>query len=91
MKIVINKCFGGFGLSDFALEKLTKNEWYYEDNRTDAELIGILGQYPTEKINGRFAELEIVELPENCTDYYIDEYDGLETLIYVVNGKLHFA
>ena len=34
-------------------------------------------------------EFEIVELPSETTDYYIDEYDGYNQLIYVVDGKLN--
>ena len=29
--------------------------------------------------------------PDTSTDYEIDEYDGWESIIYVVNGKLYHA
>jgi hypothetical protein len=36
-------------------------------------------------------DLEVVEIPDNVTDYKITEYDGIERVIYVVDGKLHYA
>lgn len=35
--------------------------------------------------------LEVVELPNTATDYYITEYDGMERLLYVLDGKIHWA
>ena len=33
-------------------------------------------------------EKEII-LPDNVTDYIVFDYDGYETLYYVINGKLY--
>lgn len=35
--------------------------------------------------------LVVVEMPNTATDYYITEYDGMERLLYVLNGKIHWA
>lgn len=87
MKIVINVCFGGFGLTEEA--KKTLGIKYSEDiERTDARLIKMV---ETDAVNvaDKFAELEVIEIPDEATDWEIDEYDGLENVTYVVNGKLH--
>ena len=110
MKVVINDCFGGFGLSDQAFEMLMDRrgiEWekvpttngfgstfdYYEkghakddnhylwyrdltEDRSDTHLVQIVEELG-EKANGRFAELKIVEIP-NDVEWFIAEYDGSE-------------
>lgn len=87
MKIVINECYGGYGLSNWALKELGIE--YAEDiARTDPRLIYLV-EYDAESTSGRYAELEVVEIPDNATDWEINEYDGLETITYVVDGKLY--
>ena len=54
-------------------------------DRTDPNLIAIVENYPADCGN-----LEIVEIPDNNTDYYVQERDGMEEIIYVVDGKLYF-
>lgn len=39
--------------------------------------------------SGSFSKLRVVEIPDEATDYMINEYDGSENVIYVLNGKLH--
>lgn len=82
MKVVINCCFGGFGLSQEAY-KYIKIKWdnygfgeRYDNNRTDSKLVDcveVLG----EKANSRFSDLQIVEIPDNVK-WHIEEYDGKE-------------
>lgn len=90
-EIVLNHCYGGFGLSEFALEELGDTNEFFDECREDEGMIALIKKYGTEKISGNYAKLEIVEIPDYSTDYYIDEYDGMETLIYVIDGKIHFA
>ena len=134
MKIILNKCFGGFDVSpigyelyarkkgldlyvyksnfnngDYEYERidcLTPNELFVqyftkdfgklakisdedyskynltlrEEHRTDETLIEVVEELK-DVANGRFGDLEIVEIPDNCF-YKIDEYDGVETLYY---------
>ena len=89
MKLVINSCYGGFGLSDKGLQMLGIED-EYDLERNDPKLVEVVETLGKEA-NSEFAELEVVELPEDTTDYSIMEYDGLETVVYVVNGKLHWA
>lgn len=131
MKVVVNRCYGGFGLSDKAVEmvmerkglgcfryKQTKykyrdgieeytryetldngvlshyltvdlgekvnklpneNYWYYGNlERDDADLIAVVEELG-EEANGRFASLEVVEIPDGVI-WDIDNYDGIETI-----------
>lgn len=90
MKLVLNKRFGGFGISDSAAEILGIDKYDFID-RNDENLIALIDEKGSEFVSGSFAKLKIVEIPDAYTDYTIDEYDGMERVIYVLNGKLHFA
>lgn len=84
MKIVINQCFGGFGISPegmkrfFELKGIPENDEfsYYDILRNDPHLIQIVEELG-EKANGRYAELEIFEIPDDV-DWYVEGYDGME-------------
>ena len=84
MKVVINRRFGGFGLSDEALtlykqlKGINQGEKIYDFNieRTDEHLIEVVEQLG-EKANGRFACLVIVNIPDDMP-WHISEYDGVE-------------
>jgi hypothetical protein len=41
--------------------------------------------------NNHIGDLVVVEIPDNATDWNIEEYDGLETVIYVLNGRICYA
>lgn len=87
MKIVVNECYGGFSVSEWAAEKLNL-ESRYEADRTDTALIALIEEYGAEKVNGDCADLVIAEIPEEATDWTVNEYDGQEELLYVINGKI---
>ena len=93
MKIVVNKCFGGYGLSHYAKTLIEKKKGIKFDpnemdpilrsdpiSRTDPDLIDIVEKIK-KKANGRNAKLKVVEIPDGA-DYYITDYDGLETVHY---------
>lgn len=90
MKLVINKRFGGFGISNSAAEILGIDKYDFIE-RENEDLISLIEEKGSEFVSGSFAKLQIVEIPDSTTDYIIDEYDGMERVIYVLNGKLHFA
>ena len=132
MKVVINGCYGGFGLSNFAYKELLRRKgkecYFYEnkygvgcyridddpdnnkyflvtvstkdygkftekidsehcvyyrgDNiRNDLDLIAMIEEFGSEKCSGRYAELEIEDVPSG-TYYRIGEYDGIEYIEY---------
>jgi len=85
-KIVINKCFGGFSLSDEA-EKILFNKArnpygkkffsiQRHVNRSDPLLVELVEELGS-KCWGDHAELKIVEIPEDV-EWEIIDYDGIE-------------
>ena len=87
-KVVLNNCYGGFGLSDKALELIAKrknttdriNHWGLK--RDDEDLIAVVEELGTEA-EGHCAELIILEFDEGVK-YTISEYDGSESIEYYV-------
>ena len=93
MKIVINKCYGGFGLSKEAVEAIAKEKgielgkWnnsfkFYEgfseyDIHRNDPVLIKVVETMGEAANGRCAELSIVEIPDGV-EWVIGEYDGRE-------------
>lgn len=93
MKLVLNLCYGGFGISDEALEILKRvgyNEWECDRN-TFQPLIELIEERGSDFVSGNYSALTIVEIPDEATDYEITEYDGFEGVTYVLDGKLHHA
>lgn len=83
MKVVINKCYGGFGLSKEAMDLYLERKGMQGENLHDSEIerddpvlvevveeLGILA-------SGKYAEIEVVDIPDDV-DWYIEEYDGNE-------------
>lgn len=95
MKIVLNKCYGGFSLSEFACEKLGCGPYDYDYSetlsRTDEKLIDLIETYGSEKCSGEHSAIVVVEIPDEATDWEFDEYDGVEFVTYVIDGKIHHA
>jgi hypothetical protein len=62
--------------------------------RTHPDLIKYVEKSYNEKGHCRvggdfiFADLCVADLPRATTDFYIKEYDGAETVLFVVNGKI---
>lgn len=85
MKIAINARYGGFQLSDHALFLLNEMGLKYENyssfliKRNDPRLISIIEKLG-EEAWGPGAEIKIVEIPDDVKDWYITDYDGIETI-----------
>lgn len=96
MKIVLNKKFGGFGLSKEAsqrLESVTGMQPYAFDDhllRRHPDLVAVVEEMG-QKANGLYASLCVVNIPDNFTDLQIMEFDGMEKVVYVLDGYIHFA
>jgi hypothetical protein len=88
MKIVINKCYGGFGLSEEAMDLYLERKGMQGEKLHDSEIrrddpvlvevveeLGILA-------SGKYAEIEVVDIPDDV-DWYIEEYDGNEWIAEV--------
>ena len=97
MTFILNKCYGGFSLSQFAIDKLglSSHSYGYDFDNSDPLMVDALAslitEFGSEKCSGSLAKLRVVEIPDCATDYEIDEYDGFETIIYVVDGKIYHA
>jgi hypothetical protein len=81
--VVINTCYGGFGLSGRAVRDykdmagITDDKWYERDiPRDDPYLIKIVRDLGM-AANGAHANLKIVEIPPDV-EWQIEEYDGNE-------------
>jgi hypothetical protein len=89
MKIVLNKCFGGFslseeqalayGFSEHELYQGLNEKVYYGDmDRTDPQLVSVVEQGLK---NSWASDLVVVEIPDECY-WSIEDYDGHETLVW---------
>lgn len=85
-KVVINKCYGGFGLSDMALALyreragIENNQTQFWDNEIARDcpiLVAMIEELGSASVSGVYADLRIVEIPDDV-EWYIDEYDGME-------------
>ena len=81
IKVVINTCFGGFGLSEESEAEykermgITDPDWYYYDLPRDCPvLVSMVENGP---VNGQYADLKVVEIPDDV-NWFIYEYDGIE-------------
>lgn len=89
MKLVINTCYGGFHApKGFCTLYPDIDDW--DIDRDDPRLIEYCEAHPDE-LKFSCTHLKVVELPSTATDYYINDYDGAEEVIYVLNGKLEWA
>ena len=81
MKIVINTCYGGFGLSPAAYalynklaETVLTND--HELERDDPILVLVVETLGA-AANDTYAKLVVVDIPGDA-EWHIDEYDGME-------------
>ena len=78
-KVVINTCFGCFGLSDEALKLLgVEHDGYYENDvmRTDPVLVNVVEQLG-ERASAKDSQLKVVDMP-NDVEWSIKQHDGNE-------------
>ena len=85
-KVVLNYCFGGYGLSEEAYEFLglpwDEFGYEYEHDRENPKLVECV-ETLGEKANGYCAELGVEEYDDYNYTYIIDEYDGSESLVLI--------
>jgi len=87
-KIVINGCYGGFGLSKAACDVLNAmgrrdsegdlidSHTFSYEGRDDADLVEVV-ETMGKAASGEYASLHIVEIPDDVK-WSISEYDGIE-------------
>ena len=84
MNVVINRCFGGFGLSDKAITlylekkggKPSPDFSAYFIDRTDPVLVDVVKTLGLEA-DTKYSSLAVVEIPDGI-NYEIVDYDGVE-------------
>lgn len=92
-KVVINACYGGFGLSKEAIDEYAKRKgialgkwnstWKFYEEMSDRRIarddadLVDIVESMGEKSYGWAAELKVVEIPEDV-EWEIQEYDGSE-------------
>ena len=82
MKIVINANYGGFGLSNLALQRYIARtgasaDLYERDIARDDPVLVELVESMGSTADGKYARLKVVEIPDDV-DWTIQEYDGME-------------
>ena len=98
MKVVINKCYGGFGLSKAAVDlyaelkdmdpgRYNKQGNFYEnineyDISRDDPVLVQVVESLGDLANDSYAELKVVEIPDGV-NWSIEEYDGREWIAEV--------
>jgi hypothetical protein len=82
MKVVVNRCFGGYGLSEKAYEflgiKWDGFGFEFDNDRSNPLLVSCV-EHLGEEADGDCASLDVVEVPDDI-EWYIDEYDGQERI-----------
>lgn len=83
-KIVVNRCWGGFGLSEEAYQALGLawdgygNAYNEYEKRSDPKLVEVVERLG-EKASGELASLRVVSVPDDVS-WEIADDDGQETV-----------
>lgn len=86
MKYVINRDYSGFHIPRELVNVLPDLPYDGCDEiRADPRLVEWVLAHQGQ------TTLKVVEIPEEATDYLLQEYDGWETVIVVRDGKIEFA
>jgi hypothetical protein len=85
--IMYNTCYGGFTLSDAAIDEYKrqcpdgKNPRLFELDRDDQVMAQIVKEMGS-AANGQFSDIKLQRIPVDYRDFYtIHEYDGLESVL----------
>ena len=89
MKVVINKCFGGFGLSPLGKKRLAELQgrkcFFFKKNWKGGSYTPVSEKNVRNemdiyaKANGWAAKLQIVDIPDGIS-WHMENYDGIETI-----------
>lgn len=83
MKYIINANYGGYAVPEEVEQMLDCGRYPNGDNeRTDPRFIEWVETHKGQ------TDLKVVEIPDEATDWELDEYDGFEGIIAVVDGKI---
>ena len=84
-RIVINRCYGGFGLSNLAVKRYRELAWIpekdlfwiYDIPRNSPLLLQVIDELGEEKSSDVFAKLKVIEIPDDVK-WHIADFDGME-------------
>ena len=82
MKIVINN---DYGYRSDETQQLRTDPKFIEDVES-GRFVGHVNEHW-----GGAETLRVIEIPDEATDYMVVNYDGVEGVIYVLDGKLHLV
>lgn len=94
MKIAIDKYVGGSFIPEQVAAQMPKSfrPWDRSDPRLIAALEDYLQKFGDGALKGEHCNIEILEIPDETTDWMIiEDRGGEEGVIYVLNGKIRFA
>lgn len=85
-RVVINSCYGGFGLSDEAEDLYRRyskqddiDHVYFKDaSRADPTLIRVIEEIGCDAASKSHSKLKIITVPDDVEFWKIMEYDGME-------------
>lgn len=89
MKLVLNKTYGAFKMPPEIMDKYGYESPYDSIARDNPDLIEYVERYGYDYPRGTC--LKVVTISDEATDFEILEYDGVESVVYVVDGKLYWA
>lgn len=93
MKMVLHKSWGTFTLPEefCSLYGLTTFDEKEAIERTDERLIAFVEAHNAKdtKPDKKKKKLKVVEIPDEATDWEFNDYDGMESITYVVDGKIY--
>lgn len=91
MKVVINRCYGQFRLSDVALKmlrelksdkRLSSEDFTWDGTghfyRYDDDLVSVVEKLGSKHASGAYAELDLVEVD---TNFCVEDEAGMETVL----------
>lgn len=94
MKVILSMGSAGFRLSDAVMQKLGITRSYWLANRkqyrTDSRIISMLEEFGAEFVGAPNADLEIVDIPDEATEWHVGA-DHPENVAYVVGTVVQYA
>lgn len=62
----------------------------FQSKRDNSDFVALVEELGS-RANDWASRLCVVEIPDGVTDYRINDYDGLESILYVLDGKIYEA
>lgn len=90
MYILLNRDWGGFGFNENFSKKYGIARLLSDSGRADPDIIKAVIEYGIDNVNDSFSKIRLYWIPDDATDYDINNYDGMESIVYVMNGKLRY-